>query len=214
MTAIEDYWFGVHGDTFPANYPASVVTMVWGGKGANATWFSADPQTVHGINWLPITGASLYLGRFPEYCAKNYAALKTEHHDFVLKEAAKKHLPIPSDETPWNGWTDLTWMYRSLSDPSDAKAQYSAGIANGQKQNFETGHSEAALGHWIQTLASVGTVDRGVTADTALYAVFSNQSQRTHAAYNSGSKARVVKFSDGIELSIPAGSWGVKTSAK
>ncbi|MDB5295531.1 MAG: Chitin binding protein, partial [Phycisphaerales bacterium] len=36
--AIEDYWFGVHGDTFAPGYAASVVTMVWGGKGANGTW--------------------------------------------------------------------------------------------------------------------------------------------------------------------------------
>src|SRR5687768_6219975 len=72
LAAIEDYWFGVHGDTFPTTYPPSAVTMVWGGKGANATWFSADPEMVHGINWLPITGASLYLGRFSDYTRKNY----------------------------------------------------------------------------------------------------------------------------------------------
>jgi endoglucanase Acf2 len=35
IAAIEDYWFNVHGDLWPKEYPASVVTMVWGGKGAN-----------------------------------------------------------------------------------------------------------------------------------------------------------------------------------
>ena len=78
MNAIQEYWFDVHGDNFPTNYPASVVTMVWGGKGANGTWFSADPQLVHGINFLPMHGGSLYLGLYPAYVEKNYAALVTE----------------------------------------------------------------------------------------------------------------------------------------
>src|SRR5688572_27738155 len=78
LHAIEEYWFDVHGDNRPAEYSPSVVTMVWGGKGVNATWFTAEPEMIHGINWLPITGASLYLGRFPEYAEKNYQALVSE----------------------------------------------------------------------------------------------------------------------------------------
>src|SRR5207253_742727 len=78
MQAINEYWFDVHGDNFPKGYPASVVTMVWGGKGANATWFSAKPEHVHGINWLPLHAGSLYLGHHPAYVEKNYAALVKE----------------------------------------------------------------------------------------------------------------------------------------
>ncbi|MCX7009394.1 MAG: glycosyl hydrolase, partial [Kiritimatiellaeota bacterium] len=71
VAAINAYWFDVTGQLHPKTYPASVVTMIWGGKGANATWFSGAPEMVHGINWLPVTAASLYLGRYPDYCAKN-----------------------------------------------------------------------------------------------------------------------------------------------
>jgi len=85
VSAIEDYWFNVHGDLFPRSYPASVVTMVWGGKGANATWFDANPQSIHGINFLPITGGSLYLGRHPAYARKNHTALLGELADFRLE---------------------------------------------------------------------------------------------------------------------------------
>ena len=98
MSAIEEYWFDVHDENHPPAYTPSVVTMVWGGKGANGTWFSADPEMVHGINWLPIHGGSLYLGRFPEYVEKNYQALCAENGG-----------------TNWSAWSDLIWMYRALT---------------------------------------------------------------------------------------------------
>ena len=60
ISAIEDYWFDVRDELHPADYPPSVVTMVWGGKGANGTWFSANPEMVHGINFLPVTGARIW----------------------------------------------------------------------------------------------------------------------------------------------------------
>jgi endoglucanase Acf2 len=207
MTAIEDYWFGVHGDTFPKEYPASVVTMVWGGKGANATWFSADPQMVHGINFLPITGASLYLGRFPDYCWKNYDALRREHTEHVAKEAAKKGRPAPEGEPVWTSWPDITWQYRSLSDPADALAQWRAAEAAGKPIKLEDGGSRPALAHWLQTFARLGTIDRTVTADTPTYAVFSKVGKRTHAAYNSGAQPRTVRFSDGATLQVAPRAW-------
>ena len=126
MNAIDEYWFDVHGDNFPKGYPASVVTMVWGGKGANGTWFSAKPEHVHGINWLPIQGGSLYLGRHPDYVEKNYAAL--------LKE---------NGGTNWTAWADLIWMYRALDDPADAMRQLEAARdrfpVRGRQQQSEHG---------------------------------------------------------------------------
>src|SRR6185369_10448513 len=123
ISAIEDYWFDVRGDLRPADYKPSVVTMVWGGKGANGTWFSGDPVAIHGINFLPVTGASLYLGRWPEYARKNYDALVSEKIADQAKQAAKKNQPAP-EGTNWGGWSDIIWMYRALSDPADALQQW------------------------------------------------------------------------------------------
>lgn len=231
LSAIEDYWFGVHGDTFPQEYPASVVTMVWGGKGANATWFSADPEMVHGINWLPITGASLYLGRYPDYAKKNYAALVRENLADDIEKAEKaaargssKSRPAPprglyagklapTDGTNWSAWADIIWMYRALTDPADALAQYQSAVEAekaGGKFPLEAGNSRLALAHWIQTLNHLGQVDRTVTADTSLYAVFSRAGKRVHVAYNSTGKLRTVKFSDGVTITVQPGQWGLK----
>ena len=203
IAAIEDYWFNVHGDLWPKEYTPSVVTMVWGGKGANATWFSGNPEAVHGINWLPFTPASLYLGRYPEYCAKNYAALVAEN-----KEADAKKPPKPGTLVgQWDQWADLVWMYRALSDPADALAQFEARPAGFKP---EAGNSLAFTYLWLSTLAEYGQVDRAVTADTPFYAVFTKAGKRTHVAYNSGDKPRTVTFSDGVSVPCPPRSYGVK----
>ena len=70
MQAIQEYWFDVHDENHPATFTPSVVTMVWGGKGANATWFTANPEAVHGITKeIEVAGALLTSGKpflYPE----------------------------------------------------------------------------------------------------------------------------------------------------
>ena len=113
--------------------------MVWGGKGANGTWFSALPEHVHGINWLPIQGGSLYLGHYPAYVEKNYAALVQENGGIR-----------------WKAWADLIWMYRALVDPQDALRQFEAAK---DQTTFEPGNSKAHTLHWISSLNTLGQVD-------------------------------------------------------
>jgi endoglucanase Acf2 len=188
MSAIQEYWFDVHGENFPKPYPASVVTMVWGGKGANATWFSADPQLVHGINWLPLHGGSLYLGLDSAYAEKNYLALVAEHR---------------SDR--FTQWADLAWMYRTLSDPADAVRLFETA---GSEAKFEGGNSRVNLVHWLYNLRKLGRVDGSVTADHPLYAVFRTGRTRHYAAYNAAPVPRAVHFSDGFTLQVDEGCFG------
>jgi endoglucanase Acf2 len=180
MEAIDAYWFDVGGTNFPKTYPASTVTMVWGGKGACGTWFSAEPEAIHGINWLPITGGSLYLGRYPDYVRKNYDALTSE-----------------CGSTEWKMWGDLVWMYRALVDPEDALRQFDAGET---RAALEGGNSRANAYHWIAALAALGRVDRTVTADCPLYAVFLKDGQRTYVVYNMTDKPLAATFSDGTKV--------------
>lgn len=187
MNAIHEYWFDVHGDNFPTNYPASVVTMVWGGKGANGTWFSGDPQLVHGINFLPVHGGSLYLGLFPDYVEENYRALVKEFGGDQFKE-----------------WPDVLWMFRALNDANDAARLHDAGIATAK---IEAGNTRANTAHWIGALQTLGRPERSVTADYPVSAAFQNGATRSYTAWNLGAAPRVVKFSDGHTLTVPARSW-------
>jgi endoglucanase Acf2 len=185
MNAIQEYWFNVHGDNFPTNYPASVITMVWGGKGANATWFSADPQLVHGINFLPLHGGSLYLGLYPDYAEKNYRALVKE---------------FGSDQ--FRSWADISWMYRALTDPDDAARLSSTASLNHKP---EDGNTRAGTAHWISALKALGQPQRTVTADYPITAVFQKGNQRHYVAWNLRPEQRTVTFSDGQKLLVEGG---------
>jgi endoglucanase Acf2 len=187
MTAINEYWFDIHGDNFPKGYTPSVVTMVWGGKGANATWFSADPAMVHGINWLPIQGGSLYLGHYPAYVEKNYSALLQENGG-----------------DRWKDWADIIWMYRALANPQDAIRQFDAAK---DRIKFEAGNSKAHTYHWIYNLDRLGQVDASRTADYPIAAAFRKGKTRTYCAYQLADQPRVVTFSDGFQLKAKARGW-------
>ncbi len=60
LSAIQSYWFA-QDNPFPAGYSRPTASLIWGGKREFATWFSADPMHVYGIQWLPFTPASDYL---------------------------------------------------------------------------------------------------------------------------------------------------------
>jgi endoglucanase Acf2 len=196
VSAIEDYWFNVHGDLFPRGYPASVVTMVWGGKGANATWFDANPQSVHGINFLPVTGGSLYLGRYPNYARKNYTALLSELAEF--RTTAKKAV---APQAPLDHWADVLWMQQATFDAAGAKANWAK-----RPPNFkpEAGNSLTQTELWLQVFDAFGTVDASVTADTPFAATFTKNGKRSYVAWNLTDKPMTVTFSDRTLLICPA----------
>ncbi len=185
MNAINEYWFDVAGSNRPAGFTRSTASMVWGGKTVgDGTWWTGNPEEVHGINWLPFTGASLYLTQYPDYAAKNYNALVSENGG-----------------TNFDAWEDLIYMYRAISNPAEAKSFWNA---RGSALSAEAGNSKAFAYHWIYNLDAIGVQDRTVTANTPLYAVFVKNGVRTYTAYNAGSSAITVTFSDGKTMSVPA----------
>ena len=180
--AIDQYWFDVDGDNFPDGFDRPALGMVWGGGGKYDTWWDRNPVYVHGINFLPFTGGSLYLGRRPDYVRRNYQA---------LADAIKG---------PPRLWRDIIWMYLALAEPKKAIALY--------KENpyFEPefGSSRAYVYHWLHTLAAHGQVDATVTADAPTYAVLNDGATRHHVAFNPTAAPLVVKFSDGVTVSLGA----------
>lgn len=192
-SAVEHYWFDVDEAVFPADYPHVAIGMVWGGKGVHSTWFGADPEFIHGINILPITSASLYLGRHPDYVTTNY--------DEIVAERSGQ--PVV--------WKDILWEYLALADPDQALAYYYA------DRNYEPfdGESRAHTLHWLFNMKKMGHVDTTVFADTPTYAVFKDgNGDRTYVAYNAGSTERTVTFTDGQTLAVPPRSTQSFTTAE
>jgi endoglucanase Acf2 len=190
LAAINEYWFDVAGDNRPAAFTPSVATMIWGGKSVNETWFSRVPSIVHGINWIPIHGASLYLGQYPAYVRKNYQALVKE-----------------SGGEKWDDWPDAAIMYHALDDAAAASKLLDAQL---DSLKIEAGNSKANLYHWVHTLAALGQVDHSVTADYPLFAVFQNGRERTHVVYNASQQAKTVNFTDGVKVTVAPGAYSIK----
>jgi endoglucanase Acf2 len=190
-TAVEEYWFDVSDSNYPAEFPQVALGMVWGGKGAFGTWFSADIDCIHGINWLPFTPASLYMGRHPDYVRKNHARI-------VAKRKGG------SDYN--NGWGDLVAMFGALDDPGVAAAYLDANPAC----KLEGGNTHAFMYQWIHTLKEFGQVEAGVTADHPLVTVFTKGGRRSYAAHNLGDRPLTVTFSDGVTMSVPPRALAVK----
>jgi endoglucanase Acf2 len=193
-TAVEEYWFDVADTNFPKEFPNVALGMVWGGKGSFETWFSPDIDHIHGINWLPFTPASVYMGRHPDYVAKNHARIVEKR---------------PGGTDFNTGWGDLVVMFSALTNPA-AAASY---IDQHPSCKLESGNTHAFMYHWIHTLNSLGTIDASVTADYPFYNVLTKDGKKTYVVYNFGTTPLTVKFSDGHELTSPPQSMA-KTSPR
>ncbi len=175
LAGIEQYWFDVDNIVFPASYPHTCVGMVWGTKAVHETWFSAQPEMIHGINMLPITPASLYLGRHPAYVQANY------------NEVVSENGGAPND------WRDILWEYRALADPLTAAASFAADTG----YSPEDGESKAHTYHWLHALSALGQLAPAVTADVPHFAVFARHDTTSYTWYNPDATARTIHFSDG-----------------
>ncbi|MER7518332.1 glycosyl hydrolase [Streptomyces sp. NPDC126499] len=189
--AVAQYWFDADQQVFPASFGHDTVGMVWGSGGAYATWWTANPEEIHGINVLPVTaGGSLHLGGRKDAIRRNIAEMERENGGPAVE------------------WRDILWEFQSLADPAAAKVKWDAGHA---AYTPEAGESKAHTYHWIGTLDALGAPDAGVTGDLPTSAVFTKGTVRTYAAHNHGSAARTVTFSDGRTLTVPARSTAIGT---
>ncbi len=187
--AIAHYWFDVHGLVLAPEYKNVDVAQLFGGKYIHNTWWTDDPRQITGINLLPLTTASAYLGRHPDYIRRNLDALKEEQAVW----AARGKKVDPPDI-----WQDVFAEYLALADPARALAQWNRWGA------VELGETRTHTLHWLLGLNELGTPDLAVSADTPLYAVFKRpDGARTYLAYNAGAAPLAVRFSDGRTLQVP-----------
>ncbi|WP_106766150.1 glycosyl hydrolase [Paenibacillus faecalis] len=181
MNAINEYWFNKYDSNDRSGFSQSKASMIWGGKTTgDSTMWTTNPEEVHGVNWMPFTGSSLYLTHDPSYAEKNYAAL--------IKE---------NGGSDFNAWEDLMYMYLAISDPSSA-VKYFASQAESMVP--EQGNSKANAYYWIHNLDSLGTQDPDITSDYPLYAVFDKNGRKTYVVYNMSDAEKIITFSDGTVI--------------
>ncbi len=180
MIAIQQYWFDVDHAVFPEGFDRSALGILWSDGGQYTTWWTQDPDAIHAINFLPITPASLYLGRTPDYLTENRADL--------IEQAGGEP----------DAFTDVLRLTYALTDPAAELAAYQA-----NPPEPEWGETQTHALHWLETLNVLGRLDLTVTADSPFYAIFEREGVRIYAAYNPDAAERVVTFSDGVTLTVP-----------
>ena len=195
IEGINHYWFDIHGLVFAPEYKNVEVSQVFGGQYIHNTWWTDEPRQIKGINMLPVTTASTYLGASPKFVQRNMDALKPEM-DIYEKFGKKPNNPPPKDI-----WQDVFAQYAALADPA-------AGLARWDRWgSVELGESRTHALHWLLSLQEMGPPDFSVTADTSLYSVFKRaDGRRTYLAFNATKAPLAVKFSDGKTLSVAPGT--------
>ncbi len=190
IASIQAYWFDTDHTVFAPGYSKPFASMIFGGSYDYNTWWTQEPRQITGINLLPITPASTYLGLSP-------GTVRGVIDDLPKQVAAYSARGL-SDGTPPDIWQDLLCSWLALADPDAALAAWN------KHGSVESGETRSHTLFWLLSLKEMGTPDLGVTANTALYAVFKNASgARTYLAYNAGSAAVQVKFSTGKTVDIP-----------
>ncbi len=194
IEAIRHYWFDVHGLVFPPEYPHQETSMLFGGGYKHNTWWTDEPRQIKGINLLPITTASTYLGLDPEHTKRSLATLPKDTEVFESRGKKAK---------PEDIWQDLFAKYMALSDPAAGRALWD------RWGSVELGESRSHALHFLLSLQQMGTPDFSVWADTPLHAVFKTPSgTRSYLAFNASTQAKTVRFSDGTTLQVAPRSLG------
>lgn len=104
-------------------YNHAIVSLLWGGKLDYATFFDASPAAKLGIQILPVTPASEYLGENPERVKENLAEVGDNPSRFV----------------------DMLTMYRSMADKQMAIQQ----VEQLSDEQIDDGNSRSFLLAWV-----------------------------------------------------------------
>ena len=120
------YWLG-EGVDRQAGYAHTTAGIVWDAKIDYATWFDPKPESILGIQFLPLTFGSLYRGSAPAAAAREKDL------------GAKPRL-----------WGDLFAADLALSNPSAARRRLDAGVPR------EESTSRALVRYYVESLAKLG----------------------------------------------------------
>ncbi|MDP6986605.1 MAG: glycosyl hydrolase [Phycisphaerales bacterium] len=188
--AVEQYWFDVDEQVFPSGMPRDLAGIVWDAGASYSTWWTANVEEIHGINMLPITGGSLYLGRRADAVSRLW--------QYFLQEN-------PGEPTVWH---DILWSYQALADPAAALNSFLT-----TSYTPEGGDSKARTYWWLAALNGLGQIDATVGGDAPLSAVFLDDTTRTYAAHNMSAADKEVAFTDGFRMCVVAGETATATNA-
>jgi hypothetical protein len=157
------YWLG-EGLRRPAGYRHTVAGIVWDAKLDYATWFDPKPESIMGIQLLPVTFGSLY------------------RMDAGQAKARAAELPAPTV------WGDLFAADLALADPAAARNRLTAKLPR------EESTSRAMVRYWVEMLAAYGPPQPEVVADGPYGLAFGTVAEPRLLAVNPTAQPVTVTF--------------------
>lgn len=192
INSLSHYWFDLYGQVFAPEYKSAEASIVFAGKYVHNTWWTSEPRQIKGINFLPITTASTYLGRDPQYIKRSLGTLEAE---------SKIYKDRGFNVDPPDMWQDIFAQTMALADPDEGLKWWN------KWGTYELGDTRTHALHYMLSLQAMGTPDFEVTANTVFYSVFKDkEGKRTYLAFNAGSAPIEVKFSDGQTMTVAPGT--------
>jgi endo-1,3(4)-beta-glucanase len=162
------YWLG-QGITRPDGYAHQVAGIVWDAKIDYATFFDPKPESVEGIQLLPLTFGSLYRA------------------DAKAAGARSAGLDRATGGAP-RAWGDLFAADLAAADPGAARDRLRPDLPR------EDSTSRAMVRYYVETLAAFGAPQPAVTADAPYGMAFGDAGNPTLVAVNPTPERQTVTF--------------------
>ena len=181
--AARQYWWDVDGAVNGAPYANAYthrhLTMLYSWGGNYATFFGTEPEYIHGITYVPLSGASTWLGT-------NVAGASNEYSQ------------IGQNYAGWGGWGQDINGLQTTFNATAAIAAFNTnnGLWSADKYAFTY--------HWDHTFDSVGVIDPTVQADITAFQVFVKGPCKHYMIYMPPGKGpKTVTFTDGKAFLVP-----------
>lgn len=212
IAAIEDYYFDVHDEIFTDsyedrdNFDIQTVTRLFGGRYDHTAWWTENSIEVSTILMLPISGATMYLGKYPEKVKAVYDSIKpssTQWKNFVTNKEQicanyGKTDMLVGEQTN----QEIVCEYYAYYDPEAALDMYI--VSDDYK--IENGESRAHAIQYITSLQAYGNQNFDITASWPTAFVMEKNGVKTYVAQNHTDKDIRVYYSDGAYVDVPANS--------
>ena len=210
--AIEDYYYDVHNEIFTDkyedrdNYNQQTVTRLFGGRYDHTAWWTENSIEVTTITMLPISGASLYMGKYPDKVksvvdsigetSKQWKHFVDNKNQICANYGKNDMLTDPETNQ------DIIAEYYAFYD-ADAALEMFDMSDNGKVEN---GESRAHTLGYITSLKEYGTQNFDIMGSSPFSVVLEKDGIKTYVAENFTGNDERVYFTDGTYIDIPANS--------
>ena len=210
IAAIEDYYYDVHDEIFTKeykdsnNYNIQTVTRLFGGKYDHTAWWTENPIEVTTITMLPISGATLYMGKYKDKVknvvdsigenSKQWTHFVNNKEQICATYGKGDMLTDPKTNQ------DVVAEYYAYYDPDAALAK----VDLSDSGKVENGESRAHTLAYITSLKEYGSQNFNITGSTPLSLVLEKNGVKTYVVENHTNKAQRTYFSDKTYVDVPA----------